>query len=906
MTHENDEKYLKKIYPYYVEKTNYYKRLYGDNTVVLMQVGSFYEIYSNCDNDNIDIRKISDITQLHVANKKCGYFMAGFKIEILNKYSNILTNAGYTCIIYNQIDEQTIDGKMVRELKEIISPGTNINCKDEVSNLLVFYLEENNNNLSLGCFIINILTNKCFILESHDDIKDKNKVLNDILRIITIHKAREILIISLDKLEKYKEKILNIFGNDYIIQNKINKMCKELKKIDYQKQLLIKAYNHESMEDIITYLDMDKYPIGLISLVNGIQFIYERNPDIIKNIEKPIFLDNNNILKLDNDSANQINYIDYNDRRSVYKIINKCITAVGRRSMHRKLIYPITNIKKLKNQYNSIENFLNEDLSEPIKDLKQIYDIERIYRKIVSMKLNPVEWVNFDISIKHSKNLFEYFGENKDIIEDIEKKYECLDIENLNNDKPFKKGYNKVIDNLIENYEKNYKLLENVVNEINEIGEKFTQCKIESTKDSIYIIMTKHRYETAKKLNSEKMKNYITEKKNESNVKITNENIRYITNEIILIKEELIKKSNEHYKLFVKEFGDLMFDNINKLINKIGEYDILICNVLNVKKYNLNKPKIFKNDNSYFNIKGLRNPIIVDQEKICIKNNILLNNNGILLYGINSSGKSCLMKSIAINIILAQCGMYVFCDELEFSPYNAIFTRISSQDNIYRGQSSFLKEMSELSNILIKANNKSLVVGDEVCSGTENISGISIVAASLLKLIDLNATFIFATHLHELTDIKEIKENEKILIKHMKISIYNDNIIFDRILEEGQGDRLYGINICRYLKMDEVFLLNAEKIRKRLCDENEYFLNLKKSNYNNKLYMDICQVCFKNKSSETHHITYQSIDNSNEKNNKDNLLPICNECHLKEHDKYHNFKIEGYMYSVKGKILKNN
>tara|TARA_B000000475_G_scaffold272222_1_gene272622 strand:- start:3035 stop:5752 length:2718 start_codon:yes stop_codon:yes gene_type:complete len=904
MSDESDEKYLKKVYPLYVQKTNYYKSLYGENTILLMQVGSFYEIYSNCEDDNIDIRKISDITQLHVANKKCGYYMAGFKIEILNKYANILTNMGYTCIIYNQIGEQTIDGKEVRKLKEIISPGTNINCKDEVANLLIFYLEENNGYLSLGCFIINVLTNKCFILESHDDIKDINRVMNDILRIITIHKAREVLLVSLNKLDKYEYKILCLFGNDYIIQNKIGKMNKDLKRVEYQKQLLIKAYNHESMEDIISYLCMDKYPIGLIGLVNGIQFIYERNPDIIKNIERPIFLDNDDILKLDHDSAIQINYIDYNER-SVYKIINKCITAVGRRCMYRKLIYPITNVKKLKNQYNSIENFLNEDLSEPIKDLKQIYDIERIYRKIVSMKLIPVEWENFDISIKHSKNLFEYFDEDKKIIEDIEKKYECLDIENLNNDKPFKVGYNDVLDKLKENYEKNYKLLEDIVKEISEIGEKYTQCKIESTKDLIYIVMTKNRYETAKKLNSDIMKVYNIEKKNESNVKITNENIRNITNNILLIKDELIKKSNEYYKIFIKEFGDSMFENINKLINKIGEYDILICNVLNVKKYNLNKPKVLKSESSYLKIKGLRNPIIVDQEKVCIKNDISLNENGILLYGINSSGKSCLMKSIGINIILAQCGMYIFCDELEYSPYSAIFTRISSQDNIYRGQSSFLKEMSELSNILIKANNRSLVVGDEVCAGTENISGISIVASSLLKLIELKSTFIFATHLHELTNIKEIIDDKKIMIKHMKISIYNDNIIFDRKLDDGQGDKLYGINICRYLKMDEVFLLNAEKIRKRLCDENENYLNLKRSNYNNKLYMDICQVCLKNKSSETHHIIYQSVNNTKEKNIKDNLLPICNECHLKEHN-YTNFRIKGYSDTVKGKILKKD
>jgi len=251
-----------RVYPFYVNKTNYYKRLYGENTVVLMQVGSFYEVYSNCDDDNIDIKKISDLTQLAVANKKCGYYMAGFKVEIYNKYVNILTNSGYTCVIYHQTGEQTIDGKEERKLKEIISPGTNINCKNETSNLIVFYFEKNNNFLSLGSFIINILTNKCFILESHSNIHDNNKAINDILRIITTHKPTEVLLISLYKLEDDIKNILELFDVKTIIHNKLGEMKKDFTKLEYQRQLLIKAYNHIGMQDIISYLNLDHYPIA--------------------------------------------------------------------------------------------------------------------------------------------------------------------------------------------------------------------------------------------------------------------------------------------------------------------------------------------------------------------------------------------------------------------------------------------------------------------------------------------------------------------------------------------------------------------------------------------------------------------------------------------------------------------
>ena len=104
MTDDTD---IKKIYPYYVERTSHYKSIYGNNTILLMQVGAFYEIYSDCDKDNIDIKSISEITQLAIAGKKSKYYMAGFKIELLSKYANIITSAGYTCIVYEQIGEQT-------------------------------------------------------------------------------------------------------------------------------------------------------------------------------------------------------------------------------------------------------------------------------------------------------------------------------------------------------------------------------------------------------------------------------------------------------------------------------------------------------------------------------------------------------------------------------------------------------------------------------------------------------------------------------------------------------------------------------------------------------------------------------------------------------------------------------
>ena len=114
------------------------------------------------------------------------------------------------------------------------------------------------------------------------------------------------------------------------------------------------------------------------------------------------------------------------------------------------------------------------------------------------------------------------------------------------------------------------------------------------------------------------------------------------------------------------------------------------------------------------------------------------------------------MKSVGLNIILAQMGMFVPCKEMSYYPFEYILTRICGNDNIFKGQSSFAVEMEELRGILLRAKENSLVLGDEICSGTEYISAQSIIAASLKRLYKNGSKYIFATHLHELIEIDEI------------------------------------------------------------------------------------------------------------------------------------------------------
>jgi DNA mismatch repair protein MutS len=282
--------------------------------------------------------------------------------------------------------------------------------------------------------------------------------------------------------------------------------------------------------------------------------------------------------------------------------------------------------------------------------------------------------------------------------------------------------------------------------------------------------------------------------------------------------------------------------------------------------------------------------------------------NGILLYGVNGAGKSSLSKAVGCNIIMAQMGFFVSSLDFKYYPYTKIFTRINGDDNIFKGMSSFAVEMDELRSILKYSDNRSIVLGDEICKGTEETSALSIVSASIMRFCKNDVNFIMATHFHKLYEMDCMKELQNIRFMHLSISYDTDNetIIYGRKLMEGPGSNLYGIEIANFIIQDDDFIMDAKKIRNKLLNQNGEILIDKTSNYNNKLYIDVCSICGDNGNSyplDTHHIKEQSEFDANDinKDKLSNLVVLCK----KHHDEVHhgNLIIKGYMDTINGKKL---
>lgn len=210
-------------------------------------------------------------------------------------------------------------------------------------------------------------------------------------------------------------------------------------------------------------------------------------------------------------------------------------------------------------------------------------------------------------------------------------------------------------------------------------------------------------------------------------------------------------------------------------------------------------------------------------------------------------------------------------------------------------------EMLELRSILQRCDSHSLVLGDELCSGTESVSALAIVAAGIKTLVSKKTTFVFATHLHDLSTIDLPKAVD---IAHMHTEVTSDgNIVFDRTLRPGVGSSVYGLEVCHGLGMPEEFLRLAHEIRCKVQGIAPDIVNPQVSRYNSKVFKDTCKVC-NGPATEVHHMRQQCDADSEGfiehvyKNRVSNLLPLCESCHQDIHKNNETVK---YIQTVKGK-----
>lgn len=940
---------------------------YGEKTCVLFECGAFYEIYQiNNEKDKIgNAKELSNILNMVYTCKiigKINVHFIGFNTSYLDKYLPILLNANYTVVLVNQLEsseEKSTKGNLKRGVTKIYSPS--LQPLDYNSGNLLCVLFDiksiKSSSKKNASIVYSINTSICSVNNEHNNIElienlftcidsnSLNQCLDELDRVLYRYFAKEMHVKIKGKIDETFWGIKNIrdfFNNNY--ENTIIKVLPDIKDyndIDIQNAFLKDIFTHINFGLIspIEYMNLSNNNLSIINLIMTLEFISRHDFSYVSNLNLPKIIDEKQNLILELNTVSQLNIVsntelvNFKKFASVFDVINYTKTSIGKRHLKNILCKPFKNINDINIRYNITEELRLISKNETIDELLcNMYDFEKLHRKMCLLQLHQCEFNKlndtyilviklFDVISKYNIPLpkDDIIKRFKEYIEDYRTKFDFEKMKNidLNTSKDnmsnyFLKNIIPELDSIqisidtLEFERENLRLVyDSCINKNNNIQ----MIKLLYTENDGYAFTcTKIRYELLIK-KQVSLKNCKMKQTNNA-VKFYPEKLEELSNKLLNFKELLYKKIKIHYFNILKEYSYTYNDVFIELKKFIEIIDVCNSNLKCSLKYNYVKPIIDNTSNSsFFEAIQIRHPIIERLGTNYIPNDISLNDkNGILLYGVNSGGKSSLLRAIGINIILAQCGLYVPCKKFTFNPFNTIISQVDLTDNLFSGKSSYVNEMMGLKKILNCSGPNTLVLSDETCKGTENYSSISLVVSIIKFLLDNNTKFFFTTHLHEISKIDDIKLNKKVQVCHLDILIQYDEIIFNRIIKNGSGSDLYGLEIAKNILQNNELIDYAFLIRNKLVNNISTSICNKKSVYNNKKIIKYCEICKSTKNLETHHILFQSTANENgflesgiHKNHLSNLSILCKKCH--DNVTYNRIIVHGYKQSTNGVFL---
>ena len=939
----------------YIDYCDEYTKKYGEKTVVLIQVGSFHECYSvmnDAEQVGADIVTICDLLNIQLSrknksileNSRANPLMAGFPISSQAKHTQTLLSNNFTVVLINQV---TPPPNPKREVTEILSPGLQLSPQGaEGSWLFVCYWDVHAKELSAGFCGIDVSTGQSWVYEVAGTLLS----LDELSRCLSVYQPKEVVVVgsaAINKDEYNQDAITKIVGyvdNTHILWNAANSPGTKYNNVSYQNEVLKKAYSSAiafGMLSPIEALDLERMDNVRTALVFAIQFSYEHNPNIIQYLQKPTHQSFDARCNLEHTSASQLQLVGSGSgdgkssgERPLLSILCRCATAFGARAFKARLLQPTHDKTILQSRYDDIEACMNKtDFMTVYNSLRSVLDLERIARKIRLGTFNPTDWSGLDTSLKNISKA----AATASIVQLTQVVVEIID------------GYNKILDidqcakfligdikgnvflpGVYAEVDKDIALHSSAFDNINLVCEKLNtfgeRCKIDfSDRDGYSLHITKKRWDTIKTALPD------TLDFGHANIKTSGFSARPVSSSSSIVKlthpfiseqSDLIMKMNAViadrvtilYKLFLNNFADKYTTLLETCVKFTSDLDILVTCARNAIDFKYTKPMLAVKDTNraYFDAIAMRHPILerLNDKVMYVPNDVSLgtdtSGNGLLLFGVNSSGKSSLMKAIGLNVIMAQAGMFVACDSFNYEPYRHVFTRIAGTDDIYRGWSTFTVEMMELRNILLRSDAYSLVLGDELCSGTESLSATAIVAAGIETLCKSKVSFVFATHLHDLSKMNRITKRKDVNMSHMHVEWQKDCLVYDRRMRPGVGSGVYGLEVCRGLNLPLDFLKVAHEVRCELSDISPFFIDPKTSRYNSGVFMDVCKICNTTSSQETHHIVPQASPNGHGHYSKDaafNLLPVCAKCHDIIHSGKGQLTVSGYIATTSGRKL---
>ncbi len=801
------------------------KEQYPD-CILMYRLGDFYEMFFE------DAITASKVLEIALTGRDCGQEerapMCGVPFHAIDSYIPKLIENGYKVAICEQLEDPSeAKGIVKRDVVRVITPGTIIdqNMLDEKSNnyLCCTYIDK-----GFGMCYADISTGDLYVTEnirlSDFDINNSKKF--DLLK-------EEILKINPSEI------ISNMLTGIDSIDSMMN--CSDVLSYNEYKSIILKHFNVVSLDSF--GLSDNNYAVMSLGML--INYLYKTQKTSLEQLNKLHFYNVGEYLYLDSSTRKNLELIETvrgkKGQGTLYNVLDYTNTAMGGRQLKKWIEEPLKNINLINNRLDAVEELYNNVMvSNNIREyLKTVYDIERLISRIVygncsgrdmnSLKQSVSNLPDLKSEISHLKSkMFVDIYENFDILRDI---YELIDRAIV--DEPpvsikeggiIKQGYNDELDEIKE-------ITINGKNWISELQNKEREAtgiknlKIGYTKVFGYYLEVTKSYMNL-------VPDYYIRKQTLANCE------RYVTPELKEMEAKILNADEQMMKLEYELFLQIR-QHIKDQVVRIQEtaYSIAVIDTLNslaiaAVKNNYVRPEM--NNTGYIKITDGRHPVIekIMKNEMFVPNDTFIDNKEqrmSIITGPNMAGKSTYMRQVALIALLAHIGSFIPAKSAEICILDKIFTRVGASDDLSQGQSTFMVEMSEVSNILNNATENSLLILDEIGRGTSTYDGLSI-AWSVVEYITkkIKAKTLFATHYHELSELesklKSVK-NYRILIKET-----DDKIIFLRKIAEGSVDRSYGIQVANLAGLPDDVVVRAKEILRQLdeSDINKPFAKKKK------------------------------------------------------------------------------
>ena len=786
------------------------------DALLLFRCGDFYETYAD---DAVEAAKILGITLTRRSNGKnangAACEMAGFPYHALDTYLPKLIRAGKRVAICDQLEDPKLTKTLVkRGVTELVTPG--VSMDDTVLNY-----KENNflaavhmSKAACGVSFLDISTGEFLVGEGTPDYVEK---------LLVSFQPKEVL-----HDRQMKREFEDRFGNRWCTFQLDDWMFTE----QSTRQKLLKHFGTQSLKGF----GVEHLTLGVVAAGVIMQYLEMTQHTNIGHITSLRRIEEDRYVRLDKFTIRSLELLGsmQEDGSSLLDVIDRTTTAMGARMLKRWTVFPLRDVATIGKRLDVVETFFRKpDFRQVIDEqLHRIGDIERIISKVAVGRVSPREVVQMKLALQAlvpvksaclSSDCEEVrsMGDRLNLCESLRDRIE----REIQSDPPLlvakgdviASGYSEELDELrsISRGGRDYLL------KIQE--EEAARTGIQSLKVGYnnvfgYYLEVRNTYKDA-------VPQEWIRKQTLANAE------RYITQELKEYEEKIMGADEKILSLESRLFNELVTDmaefvpQIQINANIIARIDCLLSFAKAAEEHRYVRPVVA--DDALLEIQAGRHPVIETQLPVgeqYVPNDIKLDTEKqqiMIITGPNMAGKSALLRQTALITLMAQMGSFVPADSARIGLVDKIFTRVGASDNISLGESTFMVEMTEASDILNNVTPRSLVLFDELGRGTSTYDGISIAWAIVEYLHQhsgAQARTLFATHYHELNEME--KHFERIKNYNVSVKEVNGKVIFLRKLMPGGSEHSFGIHVAEIAGMPKSIVNRANAILKQLEADN--------------------------------------------------------------------------------------